>query len=173
MNDFSRSDTKKELLLLFHFAMKFLLKIELTREFLLKFLKFGVVGFSGVFVNFGVTYVCKEWLKWNKYLSNILGFIVAATSNYFLNRIWTFRSHEKQVGVEYMKFFLVSVVGLGINNGVLLLSHLLWPVAYESGTFCLGVCIDFFYLFKLLAIAITTLWNFFGNLLFTFKEKRP
>ena len=32
------------------------LKIELTREFLLKFLKFGVVGLSGVFVNFGVTY---------------------------------------------------------------------------------------------------------------------
>ena len=51
------------------------LKIELTREFLLKFLKFGVVGLSGVFVNFGVNYVCKEWLKWNKYLSNILGFI--------------------------------------------------------------------------------------------------
>ena len=73
------------------------LKIELTREFLLKFLKFGVVGFSGVFVNFGVTYVCKEWLKWNKYLSNILGFVCAATTNYILNRIWTFRSQEKQL----------------------------------------------------------------------------
>ena len=85
-------------------AMKTLLNIELSRAFLLKFLKFGVVGFSGVFVNFGVTYVCKEWLKWNKYLSNILGFIVAATTNYLLNRIWTFQSTNPQIGIEYVKY---------------------------------------------------------------------
>ena len=69
-----------------------LIHIELSREFLLKFLKFGVVGFSGVFVNFGVTYVCKEWLKWNKYLSNIIGFVFAATTNYLLNRWCSRRS---------------------------------------------------------------------------------
>ena len=68
------------------------MQIALTREFLLKFLKFGAVGLSGVFVNFGITYVCKEWLKWNKYLSNILGFVFAATTNYILNRLWTFQS---------------------------------------------------------------------------------
>ena len=97
--------------------MKFqLLSIELTREFLLKFLKFGVVGFSGVFVNFGVTYVCKEWLKWNKYLSNILGFIVAATSNYILNRLWTFQSSNPQIGVEYAKYFGIALVGMGLDT---------------------------------------------------------
>lgn len=143
------------------------------RPLITKFLKFGIVGASGMVVDFGILYLLRDIVGLPDLWANTISFTCAATSNYFLNRIWTFRSHEKQVGVEYMKFFLVSVVGLGINNGVLLLSHLLWPVAYESGTFCLGVCIDFFYLFKLLAIAITTLWNFFGNLLFTFKEKRP
>ena len=131
-----------------------LLKIELTRDFLLKFLKFGVVGFSGVFVNFGVTYVCKEWFKWNKYLSNILGFIFAATTNYILNRLWTFQSTNPQIGTEYAKYFIISLVGLAIDTMTvyLLNGKLKWN----------------FYLSKVFAVGASTLWNFFGNLLFTF-----
>ena len=33
---------------------------------ILQFIKFCVVGGSGVFVDFGVTYACKEWLRVNK-----------------------------------------------------------------------------------------------------------
>ena len=40
-----------------------------------QFFKFCVVGGSGVFVDFGVTYLCKEWLKLNKYVANSLGFL--------------------------------------------------------------------------------------------------
>ena len=142
------------------------------RALLFKFLKFGVVGASGMVVDFGVLYLMRNVAGLPDLWANTISFTCAATSNYFLNRIWTFCSHERQVGVEYLKFLLVSVVGLGINNGVLYLSSLLFPEAYSHGTFALaGLGIDDFYLFKLLAIAITTLWNFFGNMLFTFKQK--
>ena len=122
--------------------------------YLLKFLKFGAVGFSGVFVNFGVTWFFKEVCKLNKYISNILGFIAAATTNYLLNRWWTFQSTNPQVGTEYAKYFLVSVIGLGIDTLTvyLLNGKLKWN----------------FYLSKVFAIGAATLWNFFGNLLFTF-----
>ena len=30
-----------------------------------KFLKFGLVGFSGLLLDFGVTYIAKEKLRWN------------------------------------------------------------------------------------------------------------
>lgn len=131
-----------------------LLQIELSKELILKFVKFGAVGFSGVFVNFGVTYVCKEWLKLNKYLSNILGFIVAATTNYLLNRIWTFQSANPEIGAEYAKYFAISLVGLGLDTLTvyLLNEKLKWN----------------FYLSKVFAVGVATLWNFFGNLLFTF-----
>ena len=131
-----------------------LLNIELSRAFLLKFLKFGVVGFSGVLVNFGVTYLCKERLRWNKYLSNILGFVVAATTNYILNRLWTFQSDNPQIGVEYVKYFAIALVGLGLDTLTvyLLNGKLKWN----------------FYLSKVFAVGVSTLWNFFGNLLFTF-----
>jgi putative flippase GtrA len=51
-----------------------------------KLLKFGIVGCSGMIIDFGMTYLCKEILKINKFISNGIGFILAATSNYFLNR---------------------------------------------------------------------------------------
>ena len=70
----------------------------IDKLFILKFIKFGVVGFSGVFVDFGITYLCKEKIKINKYVSNAIGFICAATSNYILNRIWTFESENADVG---------------------------------------------------------------------------
>lgn len=128
-----------------------------------KFVKFGVVGFSGMVVHFSVLYLMRDVAGLNDFVANTIGFIAAATSNYILNRIWTFRSKEKQVGVEYVKFILVSVVGLGVNNGSLwLMSRLLpeWAADWR------------FYLLWVVAVGITTLWNFFGNLLFTFREKK-
>ena len=141
------------------------------RTLILKFIKFGVVGASGMVVDFGVLYLMRDVVGLPDLWANTISFTAAATSNYFLNRIWTFRSHEKQVGVEYAKFLLVSVIGPGINSGVLLLSRLLWPDLYSGSLTLLGHSIDIFYLFKLLAIAVTTVWNFFGNMLFTFRHK--
>ena len=124
------------------------------KAFILKFLKFGAVGFSGVLVNFGVTWFFKEICKFNKYFSNILGFIVAATTNYLLNRWWTFQSTNPQMGTEYAKYFLISVIGLGIDTLTvyLLNGKLKWN----------------FYLSKVFAVGAAMIWNFFGNLLFTF-----
>lgn len=133
--------------------MKILFCID--KLFILKFLKFGIVGFSGMIIDFGVTYLCKEIIKLNKYISNGFGFILAATSNYFLNRSWTFESHYEQIGFQYMQFMIVSCIGLGINSLVLYLL---------SDRLKLN-----FYLSKLIAIGVTTVWNFFANLLFTFK----
>ena len=127
----------------------------IDKLFILKFLKFGVVGFSGVFVDFGITWLFKEKVKLNKYLSNAIGFVCAATSNYILNRIWTFESENAEIATEYGKFMLVSVIGLGINSLTLyiLTDKFKWN----------------FYLSKIFAIGMATLWNFFANLLFTFK----
>ena len=120
-----------------------------------KLLKFGIVGCSGMVIDFGITYLCKEILKINKFISNGIGFILAATSNYFLNRNWTFNSQSEDIGTQYVQFMIVSTIGLGINSFVLYLLNekLKWN----------------FYLSKLIAIGITTIWNFFANLLFTFK----
>lgn len=122
---------------------------------LLKFLKFGFVGFSGLFVDFGITYFLKEKLKVEKFISNSIGFCIAATSNYILNRTWTFNSTNPKVMLEFSEFFIISLFGLGLNLLILwiLTSKFKWN----------------FYLSKLFAILFVTLWNFGANMLYTFR----
>ena len=126
----------------------------LTRDVAWKFVKFGVVGVSGVVVDFGFTYIFKEWFKIQKYVANAIGFTIAASSNYFLNRIWTFHSNNPQIAVEYGQFLFVSLIGLAINTLVLWL--LVSKVKFN------------FYFAKLFAIGVVTIWNFVVNLNYTF-----
>lgn len=124
------------------------------KAFLTKFLKFCVVGFSGTAIDFGLTWLCKEIFKVPKFLANAIGFVVAATSNYILNRTWTWGSTNEQVGVEYVKFFAVSLVGLGLNTLILYIFNEKLKLN--------------FYLSKVIATGVVMLWNFFANNFFTF-----
>jgi putative flippase GtrA len=126
----------------------------IDKVFLLKFVKFCLVGFSGVFVDFGTTYFLKEVLKVQKYVANAIGFTLAATSNYFLNRVWTFNSHNPEVVLEFSRFFIIALIGLGINSAII------WLL---NGKFRIN-----FYLSKLVATVIVTMWNFLINAYFTF-----
>lgn len=121
----------------------------------IRFVRFGIVGASGMLVDFGVTWLCKEKLRWNKYLSNSLGFVLAATNNYLWNRLWTFESESTEVAREYISFFVIALIGLGLNNLIIFLLHdkLHWN----------------FYWSKLIAVGIVTLWNFGMNYVFTFR----
>ena len=128
---------------------------EQLQSLIFKFLKFGVVGFSGLLLDFGVTYLAKEKLRWNKYVANSMGFILASASNYYLNRIWTFQSHDPEVGWQYSKFLVVALIGLMLNN---LIIYLLTERFLRLN----------FYVAKFCAIIIVFLWNFSVNYLYTF-----
>jgi putative flippase GtrA len=126
----------------------------IEKSLIIKFLKFGIVGFSGLVIDFGFTYLFKEILKVQKYIANAIGFTLAATSNYFFNRIWTFQSNNPEIAVEYIEFLFISLIGLVINTLVIWL--LVGRFRYN------------FYFSKLFAIAIVMIWNFFMNMYFTF-----
>lgn len=124
------------------------------QEVFYKFIKFGVVGFTGLIVDFGLTWISKEQLKIQKYVANAIGFSFAATSNYYLNRIWTFKSENPEIALEFYHFIMVSLIGLAINTLIL------WLIVTK---------LKFnFYISKVFAIIVVMLWNFFANLLFTF-----
>ncbi|MES2829903.1 MAG: GtrA family protein [Bacteroidota bacterium] len=134
--------------------MSSLAVIELNKSFVLKFLKFGLVGVSGMIVDFGITYLFKEKFKIHKYIANSSGFVVATTTNYFFNRLWTFNNHDPNTMTQFGKFFMISLVGLAISNGLIYFLHekLKWN----------------FYFSKACAIGLVSLWNFFANYLYTF-----
>lgn len=134
--------------------MSVLAAIEFNKTFVLKFLKFGLVGVSGMVVDFGITYLLKEKLKIHKYISSSSGFIVATGTNYLFNRLWTFNNHDPNTMTQFGKFFMISLVGLALSNGLIYLLHdkLKWN----------------FYFAKACAIGLVSLWNFFANYLYTF-----
>lgn len=119
-----------------------------------KILRFSVVGIAGAAIDFGFTFLFKEIFKANKFLSNAIGFILAATFCFFLNKYWTYQSQSPQVMKEYLVFIAVSLVGLGVNSLVLWLLH-------EKAKMN-------FYLSKCFAVGVTGIWNFLANLLITF-----
>jgi len=125
------------------------------KTLLLKFIKFGIVGFSGMLLDFGITYLLKEKARIHKYVANSIGFISAATNNYFLNRIWTFESDDPQIVLQYSKFVLIAITGLAINNFVI------WLLSDKLGNLN-------FYIAKFIAIVVVFVWNFSMNYLFTF-----
>jgi putative flippase GtrA len=104
-------------------------------------------------IDFAVTFVCKELLKFNKYAANALGFITAATSNYVLNRLWTFHSHNN-IPAEYAKFIGIAVLGLSINSAVIYLLAEKLKIR--------------FYFSKLFATGVVTSWNFLMSYFFAF-----
>ena len=122
--------------------------------FIFKFIKFSIVGFSGLLIDFSLTWLLKEKAKINKYLANATGFITAATSNYILNRLWTFRSENPEIFIEYISFVSIAIIGLVINS--LILRFLVEKKQIR------------FYLSKIFAIGVIAGWNFLANYFITF-----
>ncbi len=123
-------------------------------EIIIKLLKFGVVGGTGLVIDFGLTYLFKEKAGINKYVANAIGFSVAATSNFFLNKIWTFRDTSESVVEQFAMFFIIALVGLAINQAILYMLH----HYYKRN----------FYVAKLAATLMVFVWNFVLNYLITF-----
>lgn len=105
-------------------------------------------------IDFGVTYLLKEYTRFHKYLANAIGFTLAATSNFYWNKVWTFEDTNVGITQQFISFVIVSLIGLAINTLVL--------VTLEK-----KVQLNF-YLAKVVAIMVVVLWNFTMNYLFTF-----
>lgn len=123
--------------------------------FFLKFIKFGIVGLSGMLIDFGITYLFKEKFRLHKYLANSVGFVLATGSNYLLNRYWTFTVAGQEARfTEFSEFFAIALIGLAMNNAII---------------YVFNDRLKFnFYLSKLFAVALVSIWNFLANYMYTF-----
>jgi len=115
--------------------------------------KFGAVGASGYVINLAV-YVALLGL--GAHVAAAISFVVAASSNYWWNRHWTFAHQKGNFTLQGMRFFVVSFAAFWVNQ--------LWLVIF----------IDWLDWGKIvsqaLAIALVTPLNFLGNKLWSFKR---
>jgi len=128
---------------------------EKIRVPLKRFISYGLVGLSGVFVDMSIFYLLGT-LSWGLTSSKIVSSEVAVLNNFLWNDLWTFRDISSlQTGWEklikrFLKFNLICLIGIGLN---LIILNLLYNY--------LGINKN---LANLIAIAIVTIWNFWFNL---------
>lgn len=128
-----------------------------------RFLRFGIVGFSGVFVDMAVLYLLSDptTLGWGLTRSKVIAAELAIVNNFLWNDAWTFAdmsSHQRgwqKRFKRFLKFNLVCLAGVGLN--ILLLNVMFNFLGFNS--FRAGR-----YVANFIAIAIVTVWNFWLNL---------
>ncbi len=119
--------------------------------------KFCVVGAVGYLINLAV-YDALLHGGLHYLLAATCSFLVAVTSNYTWNRLWTFREERGHLGIQGMRFLVVSLAALGANLVVL---HVL--VVYGG----LGRLLA-----QAVAIVVVTPLNFVGNKLWSFRRRK-
>jgi len=79
--------------------------------------KYYAVGASGVLVNLGLLFYLTEYVGLWYFLSYTLAISASITSNFILNKFWTFRDsiNSQRTIVMYVKFASVSFLGMAIQ----------------------------------------------------------
>lgn len=88
---------------------------------IIQFIKFAIVGGVNTGVDWLVYFLVTmipwfEISKTHEAVAKGISFMVAVSNSYVWNRIWTFKSQSKNIAAEFIKFFLVSLIGLAINT---------------------------------------------------------
>ena len=163
----------------------------LSSLFSRRFVEYGLVGLSGVFVNLGAFYVLGHVLGLQRNLASAVAIEISILSNFALHDLWTFRDRKGQtgtVGARFLRFQGVSLVGLIVQLSTFIACNLaifwLWFPPTEVEAY-LGS--DDGVLRRLLVspppvgrldilsqlggIALGTLWNFLVNNFWTWKAR--
>ena len=124
-----------------------------------EFIKFCTVGFSGLFVDMGVVIALKTIFALDTRICAIFGFSAAVTTNYILNRLWTFEgARNTSLLTSYACYVAVCCVGLLTRLGVM---HLL--IEYTNIDKGYGYILNNF-----IGIGVGTFVNFMGSKYFAF-----
>lgn len=82
-------------------------------------IRFCLVGTSGVLVNLLVfTLLIGPW-KVHHLIAATISFAVAWSTNFWLNKHWTFRNHTTSIVQQGARNLVVSLVALGLNLVIL------------------------------------------------------
>lgn len=139
------------------------LPISIQNKEVTRFARFLTVGAVGTIMDFG-TLTLLKLAGFPTLTANSISFTVGLLNNFTWNRLWTFGdSINTDWRRQLAKFTLVSLVGLALNNLIVLgmegaFNHLLGSSQWG-------------YLpAKVIATGVVVFWNYFANRTWTFKN---
>ena len=124
------------------------------------FMKYSLVGVSGVFVNLGLYLFLTRYYEISEVVAPLIAIESALISNFILNNFWTFgkRITHSRIRVKFIKFHLVSGLSALINYSVFLTLFLVFGL--------------FDILANLIGIGLAAIVNYLINSNWTWKNNR-
>ncbi len=117
--------------------------------------RYCIVGSSGALIDLASLYIFVEYFQIYVLYAAVLSFLLSVTNNFILNKYWTFKNRSRNFRKLYVKYLMVSTIGLGLTIG------------------CMYVLLTITGLWYMFAKAITSLivvsWNFLANKFWTFR----
>ena len=136
--------------------------MKITKNDIVQFLKFNIVGISNTLIDMGVFWLLTEpaiGIGLYDVIANIISYSCGIINSYVWNSSWTFRKERKRTKLEMLLFLTVNLVSLAVSTGVIYLCGEL--IGIESKIVC-----------KLIAVAVSFTVNFIGNKLIVFKPSK-
>lgn len=133
-----------------------------------RFFKFLIVGTIGFVIDFGILTLLKELTPLPTVAANTISFTAAVISNFTLNRYWTYPdSRSKSIWSQMGQFALVNVIGLVINDSILLFLEPTFDAMLLNFP---AVPIRGYIPAKMVATIVVLFWNFFVNRYWTYSD---
>ena len=136
---------------------------------MIQFVKFGITGGLNALIYLGVLnlLISATGIAAGIYYSVFVSaaFIVSVMNSYVWNKYWVFKASESAAGGgEFVKFFLVNLVGFGINVGAasFVVNVLGAPAGISESLWANIGAVS--------AVFITLFWNFIGMKFIVFKK---
>ncbi len=87
-----------------------------------RFLKFLIVGASGIVINMFFLWFFKEILLFPIAVAGIIAIELSVINNFMGNNIWTFKAHAQNThwSSKFLKYQLSVLFGIGVNYLVLI-----------------------------------------------------
>jgi putative flippase GtrA len=78
--------------------------------------RFLVSGALVTLLGVGVYALVALALRWHPQVGNLLAYLVAMATGYWLHSRWSFRDHGERTRSTAVKFVIVSLISLGLNS---------------------------------------------------------
>jgi len=123
------------------------------------FIKYSLVGVTGTIVDLAALYLLVEYAHLDVLFAATISFLFAVVNNFTWNKFWTFKDKSTNYRKQFIKFLIVSCVGLALTLS------------------CMYVLVNMLFIWYMYAKVITSMivliWNFLGNKYWTFRlDKR-
>jgi dolichol-phosphate mannosyltransferase len=140
---------------------------EYRKPWLSKYIKFSAIGGLGAVINTAILWTASVIFFVHYRSASVLAFSVAATSNYFMNRKWTYRS-KGSLPKQYSQFLAVSAFGLVLNLIILTVIIDGAMPAFDIGKDKARI---YLVVANLITIFIVSIFNFLVNSVWTFRPE--